>query len=212
MSKYKILGVVNVLLSIFFVFILATSAYSKEPLVSVESFIHAYAPNGVMLFSLLMNGFLAYKLLVKKESKLPFYLYLILTFSTIFWFLLLFIGYFFASNVIFPVVSLALVIAIFYFLRISSTRIAVMLSLITLFVSIVVIISSFEEDYCWGKGTEADNSGSKMVVATTQDAVALKGFDVKEGAQIGASFRAHMLCHNTFSLTEALKERYSFTK
>lgn len=212
MFKYKILGTINVLLSIFFIFILATSAYSKEPIVSLSSFIHAYALNGVLLFSLVVNSGLAYKLLIKKENKLPFYLYLVLTLSTVLWFLLLFIGYFLASNVIFLIILLAIIIAIFYFLRKPSQKIAITLSLITLLVSIIAIISSFEEDYCWGKGMQVDATGSKMVIATKEDAAALKGFDVKEGTQIGASFKAHMLCHNTFNLTEALNERYSFIK
>ena len=212
MSKYKVLVVVNILLSIFFIFTLVTSSYSKEPLISINSFIHAYAPNGILLFSLVMNAFLAYKLLIKKDNKLPYYLYLILTFSTVLWFIMLFIGYFFASNIIFPIISLILIVSIFYFLRKSSKKLAIILSLLTLLVSLVVIISSFEENYCWDKGTQADDTGSKMVIATKEDAVALKGFDVKEGAQIGVSFRTHMLCHNTFNFIEALKERYSFTK
>lgn len=208
MSKYKVLGVVNILISIFFLFILVTSAYSKSPVVSLATLIPGYAPQGIILFSLCMNGFIAYKLLLKKKPILPFKLYLILTFSTVFWFLLLFIGYFYASEVIFPIASLVLTIFMFYFLRKSSKKIAITLSIITLLVSFVVVISSFEEDYCWSKGTEADKTGSHMVVATRNDANALKGFGVKEGTQIGVSFRAHMLCHTTFNFTNAVKERY----
>lgn len=208
MSKYKILGIVNVLISTFFISTLTANTSGKEGFISLGSFILAYAPTAIVLFLLGMNLFLAFQLLFSKKLGLPFYLYLVLTFSTLFWFMLLFIGYFFASSSIFPVVLLAIVILVFCLLRRSSKNTAIALAIITLLVSVVVVISNFEEDYCWEKGAQSDESGSRMIVATKEDAEALEDFGVKEGAHIGISFRTHMLCHNTFSLTETLKERY----
>lgn len=147
-----------------------------------------------------------------KNDKLPMTLYVVLTFSTVFWFVLLFVGYFFASNIAFPIVSLTLGISMLYFLRKSSKKIAIVLSLITLLVSVVVIISGFEEDYCWEKGARADSTGSKFSTATKEDVLALNDFDIKEGSQIGISFKEHMLCHSSFNFEDALKEKYLFIK
>lgn len=212
MSKNKVLGVISTLLSVFYVYILATSTYSADAFSSPITFIQAYTPNLILLFSFFLNSFIGYKLLFGKSKKLPFYLYLTLTFSTVFWFLLLFVGFFYASNIIFLAVSAVLVIMVFFLLHKTSERTALFLSLMTLFVSAVVIASSFEEDYCWKKGLEADSSGSKMISATPEDVQKLQGYDVKEGAQIGVSFRAHMLCHSSFNFTEALKEKFVLFK
>lgn len=103
-------------------------------------------------------------------------------------------------------------VSIFYFLRKPSKKIAVILSLVTLLVSVAVIISSFEEDYCFEKGTQADSTGLKRVIAKKEDVMVLKDFDVNEGTQIGVSFQTHMLCHDTFNFMDAIKEKYSFTK
>jgi len=130
----------------------------------------------------------------------------------IIWILMFFVGYFFASSIYLPIVSIILSIGTFYFFRKSSRKLAIVLSILTLFVFFGVIVTGFEEDYCWGKGEEAERTGLKMVIATKEDAEDLKGFEVKEGAQIGAGFRSHMLCHNTFNFPEALRENYSFIK
>lgn len=74
---------------------------------------------------------------------------------------------------------------------------------------VVAAASGFEEDYCWGKGVEADGSGVAMIIATKEDVELL---NVEEGAQIGVSFRAHVLCHSTFSFIDALKEKYFLIK
>lgn len=208
MLKYTILGVVNVLLALLFGLIVGSSPYSSTALVSFNSFIRAYAPNIILGLSLLLNILLAYKLLVKKEKKLPIFLYTILTFSTLFWAILLFIGYFFASSVLFPVVAIILTIGVYLLVRSKSQKIAIILSLVTLLVSLVVVISNFEEDYCFRKGMQADPSGSKMITATKLDENGLKEFDVKAGNKIGISFRTHMLCHNTFNFSDGVKDTY----
>lgn len=76
------------------------------------------------------------------------------------------------------------------------------------------ILFAFEEDYCWKKGEAADPKGSTMIIATKKDAEALtsEGFPVTEGSEIGLSFKTHMLCHDTFSLSSGLKEKYLFLK
>ncbi len=157
-----------------------------------------------MLLSGALNGVLAYKALFKKDSRKSFKLYLILTLSSLLWAALVFIGFFFASNPIFILVLLAIIGFSFYLINKFSTKLALLICTLTLFVSIIVIIANFEEDYCWNKGEEADNTSIHTIIATKEDAMALKSFDVKEGAEIGISFRAHMLCHNTFNLSEAI--------
>jgi hypothetical protein len=54
-----------------------------------------------------------------------------------------------------------------------------------------------------------DPTGTKMVVASKTDAISLKQYDVKEGAQISENFRVHMLCHTSFNFASAIKDIYS---
>jgi len=208
MSKLRVLGFANFLLSLFFLFLLVTSGYSTKPLESLPSFIHAYAATGVEIFLLGVNVFLTYKIFFKKEKKPPYAQYLTLTLATVFWFAMLFGGYFIASNVIFPIVSILFILGIFFYFRKKSQKFAIFLSVVTFIVCLIVIMSSFEEDYCWRKGDVADPTGSQMVMATQTDVSALKEFNVEEGQKIGVSFRAHMLCHNNFNLIDAMKEKY----
>jgi hypothetical protein len=208
MLKYKILGGENILLGLFFISIIISGVHNNVTQVPLWSLIRDFSPNIIFLCCFITNFILAYKLLVNKNQKLPFYIYLILTQSTIFWFFLLFIGYFFASHTLFPVVAFGITILIFVFMRKISHKIAITLTLITLLVSLIVIISSFEEDYCVKKGITADKTGLKMIPATKQDTVILKEFNIKPGDQIGVNFRTHMLCHHTFNLLNAMKDKY----
>jgi hypothetical protein len=90
-----------------------------------------------------------------------------------------------------------------------STKASIYVPLLTLFCSVLLVTSGFEENYCWDKGDiAAGRNGNAMITATKEDAKALKGFDVTEGQQIGKSFRTHMLCHQTFNLTQAIQESY----
>lgn len=139
-----------------------------------------------------------------KKYKLLFVLLIVIPF----WFLIYFVGYFVASNIIFPITSIVLVALVFHFLSKLSKRLAIFISTITFLVSSYTFVVNFEEDYCSRKGFGVDKNGSEMVMATKEDELALKEFQVVEGMQIGVNFRTHMLCHTTFSFTDALKDNY----
>ena len=212
MIKLRVLAFSNILFSVFFGFILLKTTSGSVPFLSIQSFIHAYGPNAILLLSLVVNVMIAYRILIQKESRKKFFFYLLLTISTIVWFLLLFFGYFFVSSVVFPIISITLGLICFYALKRSSKKMAVILAVTTVIVSGIVIVSGFEEDYCWKKGDAADPTGTKMVKATASDAKRLQGFKVTEGSDIGVSFRAHMLCHDSFNFVKALEEKYIFLK
>lgn len=129
-----------------------------------------------------------------------------------FWFLIFFVGYFVASNIIFPIVSLVLVILIFKSLAKYSRKFAIFITIVTFLVATYTFTINFEEDYCSKKGFEMAKNGPEMVIATKEDELALKEFDVVEGMQIGANFRTHMLCHLNFNFKNALKDKYFFSK
>lgn len=208
--KYKLLGLVNVALCYLFFKFINLSVSMREPRVSTLSFIQESAPNVILVCAVVFNALLAFHLLKNKEYKYPFHLYLILTFSTVFWFLLMLLGFFIVSNVIFPLFMLVLVVSTYFLLRRSSHTIAVVLSVATVLVATITVISNFEEDYCWGKGIEADRGGSKMIIATKEDEQAFRGYNVRAGQPAGLGFLTHMRCHNTFRFSDALKDRYLF--
>ena len=70
------------------------------------------------------------------------------------------------------------------------------------------MLSSFEEDHCWKQGTRTDPTGVKSVKATKDDAERLKKYGVTPGQEIGIAFRVHMLCHQTFSVYDAVTKSY----
>ena len=208
--KYKLLAIVNLVLSYLFFTFINLSISMREPKISPLNFIQEYTPNVILVCSIVVNALLAFHLLKNKEYKYSFIFYLILTFSTVFWFLLMLFGFFIVSNVMFPMFMILLVISMYYILRRSSHTIAVVLSVAIVLVATVTVVSNFEEDYCWGKGIEADKSGSKMVVATKEDEQAFKGYNVRAGRPAALGFLTHMRCHNTFQFSDALKDRYLF--
>jgi hypothetical protein len=98
---------------------------------------------------------------------------------------------------------------IFLILHKVSKRIAISLSLITFFIAMFGIASVFEEDYCKKQAKGQEYYGRKgFIAATPQDAKILKDFDIKPGQDIPFSFRAHLLCHTTFNLGQAIEETY----
>lgn len=206
MPKRKVLGVVNAVLSFFFLFAFFSS-FAVVPITSVLDLIE-YLPSLLLLVFTAFSGYSAFKLLSNKQTLQSWKWLLLVTAIPLFWFLLMFFGHFFASSFLFVVVALVLVFGSYFLAKKFSSKMALFLSLTTLLVSLIVIATSFEEDYCWRKGDAADNTGREMVIATQQDAKDLKEFNIEAGTPIGKSFRVHMLCHTTFSFSKALQEKY----
>ncbi len=198
MLKYKIVGLFNLLLSATLCFFLLKTLQANVK----EFFI--FPPNIILFIASTTGIFLSYLSFFQKKI-LPFYVLAIATFIPLLWVALLFVGFFFASDIIFLILSIILAILIFLYFNKVSLKFALFLSIVTLFASFATIASSFEEDYCQKMGEKAAKSDSTMVTATKEDAEKLKDFDVKEGSQIGVSFRTHMLCHNSFNLIRALR-------
>ena len=128
--------------------------------------------------------------------------------SLLFWVALYFIGYFFASQILFYVIAIAILALVYFFTSKVSKRLALVLSVITFLVIAGVFMYGFEEDYCTRKGDDADRSGSIFVIATKDDEITLQSYEVKEGSQIGANFKVHMTCHESFDLVDALRDRF----
>lgn len=131
-------------------------------------------------------------------------------FYVIFWAALYFVGYFFAANLLFYLIAVILTILTYLFVKKISKRLAIILVVITILVTAFTFYSGFEEDYCVQKGIQAEKTGPRFIKANKENAKALKGFNVKEGSEIGVNFKAHMLCHTTFNLKYTLFEQYFF--
>ncbi|WKZ25256.1 MAG: hypothetical protein QY322_02590 [bacterium] len=210
MLKNKILGILNILLSLCFAYFIFSGIKNDgfPEIFSSEIFIFI-----LFVFSLSINIFVVYKMLFKNNDKLSFPLYLVLTLSTIFWFILLFVTYFFASNFLFHLIILTAISIFSYFLYKLSKKIALMFLTTTVFILFISTIIGFNNDYCWRKGRQADKTGDKMMVATKEDAELLKNFGVvKEGNKIGVSFRTEMLCYQTFNFKDAISDLFPILK
>ncbi len=208
MKKSTLLGICNLILVFWFSYILLKSDYNLKAFLSFYSAIKASVSIGVVLFFLLVNGYLSYILFFKLPKKPSYPILSALTFAPLFWFILVFISFSFASQPILPLLTLILCLTLYFFFRKYSKKIALFLTLGTAIVMLIVLITSFEEDYCLKQGYIMDRSGTKSIRATKDDAKRLKDFGVFTGQEIGVSFRAHMLCHNTFDLGKALQQIY----
>jgi hypothetical protein len=205
--KREVLLITNCFLAITF-FCIFISGIHTATFNSLYAFFKLYA-GGVFLLGLsITNGITAYKLFVKKQKPQELRILMLITFLPLMWFLMFFIGYFFAANPLLPAVVILFAGALFYFTKPLSQKIAIIITCITILVYIITIVSSFEEDYCWKKGDRLHPNPGEMVTATKDDEKRLQTFNIKAGNKIGSSFREHMLCHQTYDFPQALKETY----
>lgn len=215
-SDKTLLGAVNCLLAIPYVAMLYGIFFNYPPKITIDSVVHQYLPNLVFFFSLGINVYLGYKLLWKHYDQTKFKQYLVLTFLTIFWFIWLFIGYLFASEIIYFLVSSIIIAVIFIFLRKFSIRWAIMTSFVTLLVLIMVVAFAFEEDYCWKKGDEIAVGKPDMITISAQEAGDVMSGGIynpaSSSAEVGTAAYYHFKCHQNFDFSKALKEKYLLLK
>ncbi len=216
LSKFEILGFINLILGIIFLFFIK-NIFLYPSAVNLNGFIHNNLPNGVIFTASILNFYLGYKLFWKQGSnRHQFSVYLILTLQTIFWFLWLFIGYFFVSELIYPVISLGLIAAVFIFVRKLSASLALLTSLVTLLVVILTLTFSFEEDYCWKKGDEmAAGKPSVTTIPAHEEREVFGdalGTIASDSAQVGTAAYYHFKCHQNFDFNPALKEKFNLQK
>lgn len=210
MLKYKILGGITVLTGLLYCYLLVLGFGTVPSFPSPISFWSQYLYISIILTGASLCAGLIYKLLFKKV-KAHFKVYLTLTLAPLFWIVLMFLGFMTAASSYFPLIIIAFLATAYLLVYKDSIKIAVLLTVVTLFVSGYVFVSAFEEDYCLDKGDQAKAAyKSEMINATADDAAVLKEFDIKPGQPIGTSFRTHMLCHQTFNLNQALQEAYLF--
>lgn len=199
MILIKILALLNLLLGFLFTILASFTLFGGlslyTALASIAAFIY------ILLF---------YISLKKKTETIQLLIYVFLMLQPIAWLLITLISFFTTGviSIAFPVTTFVFAIITFSILKKRIGKFSYVISFLTLIVFIFSIIYRFEEQYCWNKGDQVD----RIIKATKEDAVKLKEFDVKEGQEIGAGFRAHMLCHDTFNLYSALKEKYLFIK
>lgn len=220
LTKYQLFGIFNLLISFLLIFVLTKILIPPVPLIDQKfefslDLLILYSPKLTVVFSLIINLIIAYKLILKNAVQ-NFKIYAVWTLATILWLPLMFIGYFFASSSSFLVISLFLTALTFYLIQKISKKSALFISVFTIIVMIFSILAGFEEAYCWGKGDEAlAKNGQAWISASKEDAAKLNGatgMEVKEGSQISPHFRAHFLCHRNFNFSQALKEKYLFSK
>lgn len=210
-NKEHILIIFNILFGLFVGTNVVPSLFSSSIPLSIESLLHHYIPSALMLLIFGLNFWSCYTLLKSKDKEKIFKYNLIITLHSFFWFLLIFIGYFFANNVIFPLISFIIIGIIFHKLKRFYPNIARILSIVSLLIVILVIIFSFEESYCWEKGEKADPTGSKMVAITEQDRKLFP--NLTEGInEVGLAVLTHFKCHENFNLIKAIQEKYLFIK
>jgi hypothetical protein len=207
-KKTTLLGVLNLILVIWFTVILLKSHYTLEPFVSFYSVFKAYASLFIIFLFDLINACLAYLLFIKPPKKISYPVIATLTFAPLFWFVFAFIGFFFASRPLLPISGVIIALICYFYVKKQSHRVALFLSLGTLFVMGIILLSSFEEDYCIKRGDLADPTGTRSIAATREDAQKLHDMGVIKGQEIGIAFRSHMLCHNTFNLYSAVMKSY----
>lgn len=183
LMKFKIqqttfLGTLNILLALFSLVALVTSDYDFSSS-SITALINAYTSQIILFSFLIFNSILSYKLLSKNINKKNLTMYKVLTYATPTCFLIYCITYFFASQFFLLLFLVMVSLLLYYFLRKISHKFAIIVSLTTLSLSLLFIVSGFEEDYCSRKGFEMEKKiGNHTVVTTKEDAELLKSWDM----------------------------------
>lgn len=206
-SIQAFLCLLNVLLGLFFLKFISISTVGHLPTPLPLSFdvVIKYVPNLIVLTLSVSSFLLAYAIGTQKGITRSLMVSASITGSTVMWFLLIFSEIFGTKFLLlFSFTTSALIIL---FLRNVSLKAAGILSFITVLLTGLIVLSNFEENYCWEKGNQAEPGPiANMIAATNEDARKMSGYGIKPGDPIGISFRAHMLCHDTFRFSDALKE------
>lgn len=218
-TKFQILGLFNCLLAIPPLLILLGIILSPPPEISINTLIHEILPNLVLLGCLGINLYLPYLFFWKKYDPTKFKHYLALTLLTVFWFVWLMLGYFFASLAAYPVISLAIAIGIFFFVKKLSIKLAITALVITLMVTILAVLFGFEEDYCVRKGDQMAKDKPGTILIPAKEAREMFGGSFNEmntnasgSAEIGRAAYYHFKCHESFDFGKVLREKYFFEK
>lgn len=141
-TKYQLFGIINLLICILPIYLLSESLTTLPVEISFQFFIHTYLPDIVLTLALIINLIIFYRIVIKKQSQ-DFKLNVIWTLFSFLWQLLMFFGYFFASDVRFPVISFSLVAFVFYFIQKISQKSAYAITVITIIVIIMTIMFGF---------------------------------------------------------------------
>lgn len=203
-NKYYLLIIFNIFFGSFVAFNAVPPVFKYPIPISIGSLLHHYLPSGLAFLIIGLNIYSAYTIFKSKDKEKLFRINLIITLYSVSWFLFMFFGYFFANNILFPIICLTLIGFVFYKLRQISPHVIKILSVTSILVVVLVIMFSFEESYCWGKGDEADPSGSKFVETVTEED---KEIAINSGVQpgmVGVAFLAHMRCHKNFDFYKAV--------
>lgn len=220
LTKYQLFGIFNLLISFLLTFVLTKILIQPVPVEGQQfefdlALLLFYLPKLIVVFSLVTNLLIAYKLIFRNDAK-NFKIYGIWTLATIIWLPLMFIGYFFASDFSFIAISLSLTALAFYFIQKISKKSAFYISGITILVIIFTILGAFEENYCWLKGSEAEAKlipgEQNLTQLTKEELEMLSDYGYKEGDLLAVGWKAHILCHKNFKFIDALKEKYLFSK
>lgn len=212
MLKYKILGVLNIPVCIYFIlslFAILNEYFENKYYFSLGEIAQLISVSVLFLW----HALISFKLLIEGGNERPFFLYLILSFCPIFYIMLFIGGYFLANSLIFQVCFLILIYIIYFSFKRYSKTLSLSLSLLAFFALLSSFIGGFKDSYCWEKGRQADSSYSAMLIATKDDEDLLTNFKVgKEGSMVGVNFINQIRCRKTFNFIDAIKDNYSFLK
>ncbi|NTU46866.1 hypothetical protein HGA88_04545 [Candidatus Roizmanbacteria bacterium] len=144
-----------------------------------------------------------------RKKRISLVAHSIVTFLPILWILFMFVGYTFATSILFWVVAIICIAANFFLSKWLLPKWKIALPLLMAFIVIYTFLGGFEEDYCVEKGMKADPNGSKMVIATKEDERLIQGvMHVRAGQEMSLNFKTHFECHATFDFLKAVGDSY----
>ena len=213
----KILGFINLLLGLFFIYVAFLYAQGASFNINISSPNEiksvAYYPIWVGFPALIsaLNLLFSFQLLLKNPKNEKLFLWSLFIVQVCFWLLSPFFGWFFASTPLMPITILIIQAGLAYLAKnIANKKLILCFFLVTFLVIFLTFKEGFEEDYCERKGRLADPNGTKSISIGKEDAEYIKKtYGVGSGpGKYQLQWITHALCHKDFKFWPALKETW----
>lgn len=209
-DKFKVVVGLDVLASLPFLYFFYESFYGLFLMDLLNPSINQSPPRGINeyliwlgipLIGAILPLVAAFRL-NKSPGKKNLYFGVII-FHLCFWVISLFLMFFGASNLFLASGWLLIILTVFLMLWRINKKLAVMLTLISLMLTIYGFISSFEESYCWDIGARVEQAGGVNCLPPTED----EKKDDPGISCIAPGWRAHLQCHRDFNFKDALYKK-----
>lgn len=208
MTKQKIIAVLNILAGLFSLVVVIQLI--KTPLVLGNAPIDFYIAPTILTLIAVFNFLFAYKILKSRKADIKRDIGALVSLHIFAWTAILFIGYFFASEILFTILVVLFIATVIFISRQYALKLIIFLSIITTGISLYTIANGIEEDYCWKLADETKSQYPEWVEPETEEEKQFVGG--ASGHKISGWMRAHFKCHKEFNLLSVLKERYLFLK